>query len=480
MKYFVGLIFFIFVSIGAVPKYKTVPPNIVLIVMDDMGYGDLSCYGSMDFYTPNIDKLASQGMRFTNFLATQAVCTASRAALLTGTYPNRMGISGAFMPYHKNGLNANETTLAEMLKKQNYATAIVGKWHLGHLPQHLPLKHGFDEYFGLPYSNDMWPVNYDGKPIEDATDARKRDFPPLPLIKNDKVVATINSFEDQDNLTLQYTQKSIEFIEQNKKNPFFLYLAHSQPHVPLGVSKAFKGKSKQGMYGDVMMELDWSVGQIMQNLQKNGLAQNTIFILTSDNGPWANYGNHAGSAAGLRQGKAGVFEGGMRVPFIVRWPGKTPAGTICNQLGANIDVLPTLANLTNSNFKGNTIDGIDFSSILKGEVNKAYRNEFYYYYAANELRAVRQGNWKLMLPHNYWQSFENVLPGNDRLPGKYETVDVPLALYDLRRDPGERYDVKDQNPKIVAELQALAEKARADLGDKLSNRKGANTRPIGE
>ncbi|HEY1054976.1 MAG TPA: sulfatase-like hydrolase/transferase, partial [Emticicia sp.] len=255
-------------------------PNIILIFMDDMGYGDLNSTGALDYQTPNIDKLGFEGIRFTNFLAAQAVCSASRAALMTGCYPNRVGIAGALNPAQKIGLNTDEVTIAEMLKQKGYATGIFGKWHLGHHKQFLPLQQGFDEYLGIPYSNDMWPVGFDGKPITDKNDYRKKTYPTLPLIEGNEQKETITDLSGQDGLTTKYTERAIGFIKKNRNKPFFLYLPHSMVHVPLGVSAKFKGKSKQGLFGDVMMEVDWSVGQIMKTLKENGLDKNTLVIFT--------------------------------------------------------------------------------------------------------------------------------------------------------------------------------------------------------
>jgi arylsulfatase A-like enzyme len=457
----------------------TTTPNIILIFMDDMGYGDLNSTGALDYQTPNIDKLGFEGIRFTNFLAAQAVCSASRAALMTGCYPNRVGISGALMPDSKVGLNTNEVTIAEMLKQKGYTTGIFGKWHLGHQKQFLPLQQGFDEYVGIPYSNDMWPVGFDGKPITDENDYRKKTFPDLPLIEGNDQKETITDLKGQDKLTTLFTEKAVGFIKKNRNKPFFLYLPHSMVHVPLGVSAKFKGKSKQGMFGDVMMEVDWSVGQIMKTLKENGLDKNTLVIFTSDNGPWLNFGNHAGSTGGFREGKGTVFEGGQRVPCLVRWKGTIPEGLICNQLTSTIDILPTLARICGTTLPENKIDGIDILSLIKGNVNESPRKYFYYYYAVNELRAVRRDNWKLMLPHKVERTYENVLPGNDGFSGKYGNIEVSLALYDLRRDAGEEYDVKEQHPEIVAELQKIAEIAREDLGDALQQKQGKNVRPAG-
>jgi arylsulfatase len=453
-------------------------PNIVLIFMDDMGYGDVNAYGGINYKTPNIDKLAMQGMRFTNFYAAQPICTASRAAILTGCYPNRIGLHGAFAPGSSVGLSNKEVTIASMLKQKKYATAIIGKWHLGDAQKFLPLQHGFDEFFGLPYSNDMWPVDYDGTPLDTVKRNKYRKLP-LPLIEGNDVVRYIQDLTDQSMLTTLYTERAVSYIRQHKSQPFFLYLAHSMPHVPLAVSDKFKGKSSQGLYGDVMMEIDWSVGQIMAALKENGIDDNTLLIFTSDNGPWLTFGNHAGSAGGLREGKSTTWEGGQKEPAIMRWPNIIPAGTVCNQLSSTIDILPTIAAITETALPPNKIDGVNILSLLKGDPNANPRNHLFYYFNKNSLEAVRQGSWKLVLPHPY-QSYEGGLPGNDGFPGKKNGAKAEFSLFDLRRDPGERYDVKDQNPDIVKKILELVEQAREDLGDDLAKRTGANRRPPGK
>lgn len=473
----VGISAFTIFSTEKAPK--ATPPNIILIFMDDLGYGDLSCYGALQYRTPQLDKLAGEGVRFTNFLAAQAVCSASRAALMTGCYPNRVGISGALFPNAKVGLNPDETTIAELLKEKGYATGMFGKWHLGDKPEFLPTKQGFDEYVGLPYSNDMWPVHYDGKPIANESDNRKKSFPYLPLLSNNDTIQEIKTLDDQAKLTGIYTERAVNFIKKNKKGPFFIYLPHSMPHVPIAASAKFKGKSNQGTYGDVLLEIDWSVGEIMKALKENGLDKNTMVIFTSDNGPWLNYGNHAGSSGGLREGKGNSFEGGQRVPCIVRWKGVTPEGVVCNKLTSTIDLLPTIANICGAKLPAKKIDGVDILPLLKGNMDATPRKYFYYYYRRNNLEAVRRDDWKLVLPHE-GRTYEGQQPGNDGFPGKApENHPFPLALYDLRRDPSERYDVKELYPEIVTELQKVADEAREDLGDDLTKREGKNVRPSG-
>ncbi len=460
-------------------KKKSKLPNIVLIFMDDMGYGDVGSYGAINYQTPNIDQLAAEGMRFTNFYAAQAVCSASRAGLLTGCYPNRIGIVGALMPFSKIGLSDKETTIAQMLKKKGYVTGMTGKWHLGWQKKFLPLQHGFDEFLGLPYSNDMWPYEYDGRPIgKNSKRPWKKKYPQLPLIKGNKKIKEIRGMKYMDSLTYYYTRFAVDFINRHKDKPFFLYIAHSMVHVPLGVTDRFRGKSKQGIFGDVMMEVDWSVGEVLKALKKNGLEDNTLVIFTSDNGPWLNFGDHAGSTGGLREGKGTSWEGGQREPMIARWPGKIPPGTICNKLSSTIDILPTLAEITGAPLPKLKIDGVSILPLLLGDKKANPRKVFYYYYRRNSLEAVRKGHWKLVFPHTY-RSYEGVLPGTGGMPGKYNWDSTGLALYDLRRDPGERYDVKALYPQVVAELQKVADKAREDLGDDLTGKKGKNRRPPG-
>ena len=446
--------------------------------MDDLGYGDIMQFGSINYETPHINKLAKEGMLFTNFYSVQAVCSASRAALLTGSYPNRIGISGALMPYSTTGLNENEITIAELLKEKGYATSIFGKWHLGFQEKFLPLNHGFDTFLGLPYSNDMWPVDFDGNQISDSSDWRKKSYPQLPLIENFNKIDEIRTLEDQAKLTTLLTERSVEFINNNKDNPFFLYVPHPMPHVPIAVSNKFKGKSTQGLYGDLMMEIDWSVGEIVKALKQNNLEENTLVIFTSDNGPWLNFGNHAGSTGGLREGKGTSFEGGQRVPTIMKWPKVISAGSISNNIAATIDVFPTIANIVSSELPKHKIDGVDISSILEGRRDSNPRDHLYYYYGKNNLEAVRKDNWKLVFPHES-RSYKNVLPKNDGHPGPYSKFTAEYALYNLRRDPGEEYNVKELYPEIVKELEDLAEIARNDLGDDLNNRIGNNIRESG-
>ena len=430
--------------------------NIVLINMDDAGFGDFSYNGAYGYTTPNIDRMAAEGVQFSHFLVAQAISGASRAGLMTGCYPNRIGFAGAPMPNSDFGIHPNEMTIGELLKQRDYATAIFGKWHLGDSHQFLPLQNGFDEYYGLPHSNDMWPFH--------PQQGTVFNFPDLPTIEGNDVVG-YNT--DQSQFTTDYTNKSIEFIKRNKEKPFFLYLAHSMPHVPLAVSDKFKGKSEQGLYGDVMMELDWSVGEILNTLKQLGLEENTLVVLTSDNGPWANYGNHAGSAGGLREAKATTFDGGNRVPCIMIWKGVTQPGSVSNKLASNIDLLPTFAEISGAKLSNNKVDGVSLLPLIKGDKDAKPRASFVYYLNKNDLEAVTDGEFKLVFPHKY-ATYGEHNPGNDGMPGSIITknIDKP-ELYDLRRDPGERYNVISQYPEVTQKLMKIADKWREELGETL-------------
>jgi len=438
-------------------------PNFVIIFADDMGYVDIGPYGSKTS-TPNLARMAKEGIRFTDFYVAQPVCSASRAALLTGCYPNRIGILGALDPFSKEGINSSEQTLAEVLKTRGYATAIFGKWHLGYQPQFLPTRHGFDEYFGLPYSNDMWPNH----------PAPTKTYPPLPLIEGER---TIQTQPDQSQLTTWYTQHAVKFIEKSKDQPFFLYVPHNMPHVPLFVSSKYQGKSKVGLYGDVIQELDWSVGEILSTLKRNGLDEKTLVIFASDNGPWLLYGNHAGSAGRLREGKATTFEGGVRVPCIMRWPTQIPRDRVVTELAATIDIVPTLAKLAGAKLQADRIiDGKDIWPLMAQPGAKS-PHEAYFYYWGQHLQAVRSGPWKLHFPHTYTKPDP---AGGGAKPGKYATKEIGLELFNLERDIGETTNVAAQNPEVVKRLQALAEVCREDLGDSATKREGKNVRPAGK
>ncbi len=451
----------------------TRPPNIVLIFADDLGYSDIGSFGAGGYRTPHLDRLASQGRQFKQFYVAQAVCSASRAALLTGCYPNRIGFSGALGPNSKIGINSNEVTLAELVKQRDYATAIYGKWHLGSQPEFLPTRHGFDEWFGLPYSNDMWPHHPEAKPGA---------YPDLPLYENEKVLNPAVQPADQEQLTTQYTERAVRFIERNTERPFFLYVAHSMPHVPLHVSSKFKGKSNRGLFGDVLMELDWSVGEILRALDRHKLADNTLVIFTSDNGPWLSYGDHAGSAFPLREGKGTSWEGGLRVPCIMRWPGRIPAGTVCNQALMTIDLFPTIAGLLAAKLPDHPIDGRDVWPIIAGQPDAQNpHGEYFLYYNRNDLEGVLSGDgrWKLVLPHTS-RSLAGKPGGVSGRPSKYVPEKVTSALYDLHADIAEANDVTAKHPDIVARLSAAAATVRIELGDDLTKSSGGAMREPGK
>ncbi len=444
------------------------PPNVVLIFTDDQGYQDVGVFGSPNIETPNLDQMASEGVKLTSYYSAQAVCSASRAGILTGCYPNRIGIHNALGPDNTHGINASETTLAEMLKEQGYATAIYGKWHLGHHPMFFPTRHGFDEWFGIPYSNDMWPYHPQQGPIF--------NFPDLHLYENETVIDTLT---EQSQLTTQITQRSVDFIKRNRDNPFFLYVPHPQPHVPLFVSDKFKGKSERGLYGDVIMEIDWSVGQIMKALKENGLEENTIVIFTSDNGPWLSYGNHAGSALPLREGKGTAWEGGQREPFIMKYPKRLKANQEIDVPVMAIDILPTIAALTGAELPEQIIDGKDVWSILSGERNKPVQEAYFFYYRVNELFGVRYGKWKLYFPHRY-RTMDGQEPGKDGQPGEYHMIDMEeIELYDVVKDIGETKNVASEYPEVVEKIKLLANGIRTRLGDSLLELEGTETREPG-
>ena len=465
-KYIVSMMMAAWAGISNAADYT----NIILVNLDDVGYGDFSCNGAYGYTTPHIDQLASQGVRFTHFLAGQPISGASRAGLLTGCYPNRIGFSGAPGPDSNYGVHQDEMTMGELLKQKGYATAIFGKWHLGSQYQFLPLQNGFDEYYGLPYSNDMWPFH--------PQQGEVFNFPDLPTYDGNEVVG-YNT--DQTRFTTDYTMRSIDFIKKNVQagKPFFLYLAHNMPHVPLAVSDKFKGKSEQGWFGDVMMEIDWSIGEVWKTVQELGIEGNTLIVITSDNGPWTNYGNHAGSAAGLREAKATTFDGGNRVPCIVYWKGHTQAGTICNKLASNIDLFPTFAEISGAPLPQRKIDGVSILSLIEGKTDANPRTSFVYYYNKNDLEAVTDGEFKLVFPHKY-VTYGAYAPGNDGKPGKLATVELRASeLYDLRRDPGERYNVLHQYPERAAKLMKIADEMRSQLGDDLTRVKGTENRKPG-
>ncbi|QOV87802.1 sulfatase family protein [Humisphaera borealis] len=461
-------------------------PNVVLIFVDDMGYGDIGCFGAKDIKTPHIDRLATEGTKFTSFYVGQAVCTASRAALMTGCYPNRVGMQGALNHTSKTGIHPDELLLPEIFKQKGYATAIYGKWHLGTVDAFGPLKNGFDDFFGLPYSND------NGKKHPTIP-----NIPDLPLKDGEKVVELE---PDQSQFTRQFTEKAVGFIDRNKSGPFFLYVPHVMPHVPIFASASFKGTSGRGLYGDVIQELDWSVGQIMAALRRHGLDDKTLVIFTSDNGPFISYGDHAGSNGPLREGKLTAYEGGMRLPCIMRWPGQVPAGRTSAEMLATIDLVPTVAKLLGVDLpKGRVIDGKDAWPLISGQPGAKSPHEVYYFYAGGELHAVRAGRWKLHVSHPYLTVAAE--PGTGGKPsnwGKqapkpitqsgiegiasrhgYRVASQELALYDLEADVGESTNLAAANSAVVEQLMKYVFEARKDLGDELTGQIGSGVRKAG-
>lgn len=421
------------------------PPNFVIIFCDDLGYQDVGCFGSPLIKTPRIDKMASEGMRFTDFYSAAPVCTPSRAALLTGCYPMRVSLPSVISYRSTVGISADEITIPEMLKTRGYTTACIGKWHLGWQKQFLPTRHGFDSFFGLPYSNDM-----------DYKDFR------VPLFRNEEIIEQPAVLET---LTERYTDEAVKFITQNKDKPFFLYLPHTFPHVPLRASERFKDKSKRGLYGDVVETIDWSTGRILDTLKELGLDDNTLVVFTSDNGPWLIKGQDGGCALPLRGGKGSTWDGGMREPCIMRWPGRIPAGSECSELAGTMDLFPTFAKLSGAKAPTDRIiDGKDIRPLMMGEKDAKSPHESFFYYRNQQLEAVRSGKWKLILEH------------------KEQKTDkaIPVLLYDLRSDISEKKDLSARYPSIVARLQAMAESCREDLGDVGTGRKGKNCRPCGE
>jgi arylsulfatase A-like enzyme len=471
----ITLILFVVINITACKEEVKRLPNIVIILTDDQGYADVGVFGATEFETPNLDRLASEGVRFTDFYVSEAVSTASRASLLTGCYAQRLGLSGmALNASSAKGLNPEEQSIASLLKQKDYSTGIFGKWHLGHHSEFLPFNHGFDKFFGLPYSNDMWPYSYEGRPVEKG---RKSNYPPLRLIEDSVQLEAIQSLEDQSKLTALYTKHALDFIKENKENPFFLYLPHSMPHTPIAASPSFKGKSMQGEYGDVIMEIDWSVGEIMRTLEENNLDENTLIIFVSDNGPWLNFGKYAGSAFPLREGKGSMWEGGARVPCIMRWPGKIKANTECNNLAATIDILPTIAEISATSLSLKSIDGTSILPYLYGDTSKTIREHYAYYYGG-QLCAVRQNDWKLYFPHKY-RSYDGVEPGINGNPGPYNYKRCETELYNLRTDIREQNDIYASNSVVSESLKHIADSFRIILGDRLTGARGNEKRDPG-
>ena len=430
----------------AKPSAPSAKPNVILILVDDLGYGDVGCYGSKVNRTPAIDKLAAEGLKFTSFYVSSGVCSPSRSSLMTGCYPLRIGMHESsrgvyvLVPADERGLNPAEMTIPRMLKDQGYATICIGKWHLGDQPPFMPRCYGFDSYFGIPFSNDM------GSQVKGQTQG---GLPELPLLRNEKV---IEAPVDQNGITARYTAEAISFIEKNKDHPFFLYLPHMQVHLPLHSGDNFRGKSGNGPYGDSVAETDWSTGEIMATLKRLALDDKTLVILTSDNGSY-----HPGSNLPLSGGKATTMEGGMREPCIMRWPGKIPAGSTTDEVTATIDLLPTLARLTGGSLPASRpIDGKDITDIILCKPGaKSPHTDGYFYYFMSQLQAVRLGNWKLRLPLD---------PEISGFTGK--PIDKSeVRLFDLNADIAEKSNVAADHPDIVAKLTALADKARQEIGD---------------
>jgi arylsulfatase A-like enzyme len=431
-------------------------PNFVVVFCDDLGYGDLGCFGHPTIRTPNLDRLAREGQRWTSFYVGASVCTPSRAALLTGRLPIRNGMMSAkrrvLFPNSKGGLPHSEVTIAELLKSAGYATAAVGKWHLGHLPKYLPTEHGFDMYWGIPYSNDMdgqkgFP-NYSKKAREDPSYQPPIEQYNVPLIHDKKV---IERPADQRTITTRYTDKAIEFIRAKKDQPFFVYLAHNLPHIPLFAGEEHRGKSPRGIFGDVLAEIDAGVGKITKTLEELGIAKNTLLIFTSDNGPWLPFHTHGGSAGLLREGKGTTFEGGMREPTIFWWPGRVAPG-VQSQMGATMDLLPTFCKLAGvAPPKDRTLDGHDLSALLLGKTDKSPRDTVFYW-RSEKLYAVRSGPWKA---HFITQGCYGIGP-------KLEEHSSPL-LYNLETDPSEKYDIAARHPDVVKRIEAIAEEHKAGV-----------------
>lgn len=461
-------------------------PNVIIILADDLGISDLGCFGASDIRTPRLDELARQGTRFTNFYVAQAVCTASRAALMSGCYPNRIGLQGALNHTSRNGIHPDEWLLPEMLRDRGYATACIGKWHLGTVESLSATHHGFDQWLGIPYSND----NSKYHPVLSA------EMPPLPLFDGGKV---IELDPDQSQFTRRFTERAVAFIEQNAQRPFFLYLPHVMPHVPIFASQRFKGRSQRGLYGDVVEELDWSVGQILDALDREKIADNTLVVFFSDNGPWLSYGEHAGTARPFREGKLTAFEGGVRAPLIARWPGVIPSERTNDEAFMAIDWLPTLTEAVGGRRPERKIDGLSVMPLLRGEVGAKSPHEALFFYAGNELHAVRSGQWKLHFAHPYLTTAGE--PGRGGKPSNWgkgaprsitdssmdaiasrhgqRVAQLELSLFDLSSDPGESKNVAAEHPDVVARLTALAEPVRRELGDSLTGVEGQNRRPAG-
>lgn len=449
-----ALISSIFLPSAASSKEGAVP-NIVIIYADDLGYGDLGCYGHPTIRTPNLDRMAAEGMRFTQFYSAAEVCTPSRAALMTGRYPVRNGMCHdqirVLRRVSTGGLPHEEVTLAELLKTKGYATGIVGKWHLGvwsNDPKHHPMNHGFEFHFGLPHSNDMDPSVGNPK-LANALADQKAEYWNAPLYRGMELV---EKPADQTTLTRLYTEEAVKFITMNKAKPFFLYFPHTFPHTPLFASKDFKGRSPRGLYGDVVEELDWSVGRVLDTLRENGLAENTVVFFSSDNGPWLLMGETGGSAGLLREGKGSTWEGGMRVPGIAWWPGKIQSWSVCQDVACTMDLFTTFAKLGGAQVpQDREIDGKDITPLLFG--GGKVEREVFCYYRGQQLYAARVGPWKA-----------HFITRSSYGPDKPVTHEVP-ELYNLEEDPSEVRNVADKQPEMIAQIKAAVEKHRASVKD---------------
>ena len=426
------------------------PPNFIVIFADDMGYGDVGVYGHPTIKTPNLDEMAQTGQKWTSFYVAASVCTPSRAGLITGRLPIRNGMCSSrrrvLYPDSNGGLPDSEETIATLLKTAGYATACIGKWHLGHLPQYLPTEHGFDYYFGIPYSNDMDQDLFDGVGYREGCRNPKPGYFNPPLMRNEEI---IERPAEQTTITRRYTEETIQFIEANQDNPFFIYLAHSMPHVPLYRSKDFEGRSLRGIYGDVIEELDWSVGEILVALKRLGLDKNTLVVFSSDNGPWLIFDDHGGSAGLLSGGKGGTFEGGMREPAIFWNPGTIKPGVIM-ELGTTMDLLPTFCSMADIDLPDDRIyDGYDLSPVLTG-TGEGPREEVFYY-RGTEIYAIRKGAFKA---HFITQG---------EYGGSEKTAHEPPLLFNLEVDPSEKVNIAEEHPEVLYEIQKILEEHRATL-----------------
>ena len=444
-------------SASAEKSGAAVPPNVIIVFADDMGYGDAPGYGEKALPMPHFEQLADEGMRFTDFYVTASVCSASRAALLTGRYGVRTGVTGVISANSSQGLPPEETTLAERFRELGYATAIFGKWHLGNTPDLWPLRRGFDEWFGSIGSNDMGK----GRP---SLEERRRGRAGVEMVEGEKVVETN---PDQRHLTRRYTDRAVDFIRRNAERPFFLYVPHNMPHTPLFVSEDFDGKSGRGLYGDVLLELDWSLGEIVRAVDEAGLGERTVIAFTSDNGPWLKFGDHAGTAGPLDGGKKQTLEGGFRVPLAMRWTGRIPAGSVCGEMVTALDFTPSLMALAGAQLEGperERLDGRDVSALWLGGSAAEDQAGSLLYFWERELRALRRGPWKLRLAHvERSPDPENIGYGGVR--GGVIQVARDQALFRLDRDPGETTDLSADEPEALAEMLDHVHAWRSELGE---------------